>query len=149
MRQNGWSFPSLTALSSESLSRTRVRDGDRLALRKRVKARSCSAQCHVVRRQQRRGMFARQKGELVLALGGQGVEADKRFVDESGMAHHDAALGKPVEKVAHQRAEIGLAREIIGAGKAGIEGDILACGALTKLRAERIQPQLLGGAKPL
>ena len=41
------------------------------------------------------------------ALGGQGIEADKRFVDKARMAHHEPAFRQPVEELPHQVAEIG------------------------------------------
>jgi hypothetical protein len=40
-------------------------------------------------------MRAGEKRVFAFALGGQGIEADERFVDETGMAHHEPASGMP------------------------------------------------------
>ena len=79
----------------------------------------------------------------------QRIEADQGFVDEPGMTHDEAAFRQSVEKLLHQRAEIGLPGKIIGAGEGRIEGDTGACGTAAKLRAQNIEKQRLGRAEPL
>src|SRR6202012_5884214 len=108
-----------------------------------------SAQCNFIQGQQRRKMLAREKRIFAFALGRQRVEADQDVVDESGMTHHETALRQLLEKPAHQRAEIRFLRKIIGAGESGIERDAGAGGTLAKLRAQYIEDQRLGRAKPL
>ena len=80
-------------------------------------------------------MLTSQKSVFVFALVGEGIEADEGFVDEAGMTHDETAFRQPIEKLSHQRAEIGGLRKILGAGESGIECDIGARGARTKLRA--------------
>ena len=82
------------------------------------------------------------------ALGGQRVEAYKRVVDKAGMTHDEPALRHPVEKFAHQGAEIGPPREIIGSRESGIAGDIGARGEATKLRTQEVENQRLRRAEP-
>src|ERR1700704_3257920 len=93
-------------------------------------------------------MLAAEKSVFVFALAGERIEADKGFIDETGMTHDETALGQPIEKLPHQRAEIGLLRKIIGAGESGIEGDSGARGARPKLRAQDVEKQRLGRAEP-
>ena len=85
----------------------------------------------------------------MFALGGQRIEADEHFVDEAGMAHHEPAVRQTIEELLHQRAEIGLSRKIISAGKRRIECDPGGCGALAKLRAQNVEHQRLGRGEPL
>src|SRR6266567_4107779 len=60
--------------------------------------RAISGQCNIVQRQQRRQLRTAEERMFMFALGGQGIEADKRVVDESGMAHHEPAIGQTVEE---------------------------------------------------
>ena len=53
-------------------------------------------------------MLAAEKVEFAFALVGQGIEAAKGFIDESRVAHHNAAFRQSGEKLTHQRGEIGL-----------------------------------------
>ena len=89
----------------------------------------------MIGRQQAREIFTAKKGVLVLALDRQRVEADQDVVDESRVTHDQAVLRQPIEKLPHQHAEIGLPGKIIGAIESGIECNIGAGGALSKLRA--------------
>ena len=57
--------------------------------------------------------------------------------------------GNPAKELAHQHAEIGRFRKIIGAGKGGIERDAGSRGALAELRAEDVEHQRLGRAEQL
>src|SRR6266446_8522895 len=107
-----------------------------------------SVQCNFVRGQQPRKMLAPEKRVFVFALDRQRVEADQGFVDEPRVTHDEAILRKPIEKLSHQHAEIGLSRKIIGTGEAGIECDIGAQGAATKLRAQNVEKHRLGRAEP-
>src|SRR6266699_3228582 len=107
-----------------------------------------SAQCNFVRGQQAREMLAPEKGVFMFALDRQRVEADQGFVNESRMTHDEAMFRQPVEKLPHQHAEIGLPREIIGAGESGIEGDIGARGPAAKLRAQNVEKQRLRRTEP-
>src|SRR5260370_38618013 len=93
-------------------------------------------------------MLTGEKGVFALALRGQRIEADQGFVDEPGMTHDKAALRLSVEKLSHQRAVIGLSREIVSAGESDIESDMGARGAGAKLRAQDIEKQRLGRAEP-
>src|SRR5882724_2808153 len=95
--------------------------------------RRMSVQCNFVRSQQLREMLAPEKRVFVFALHRQRVEAEQGFVDEPGVTHDEAIVRKPIEKLSHQHAEIWLLRKIIGTGEAGIECDIGARGAATKL----------------
>src|SRR6201999_1264885 len=103
-----------------------------------------SAQRDVVGCQQGREVLTREKSVFMLAMDCQRVEADKGFVDKSGMTHDETTLRQPVEKFSHQGAEIGLPGKIIGAGESGIEGDIGAPGAAAELRAQDVEEQRLG-----
>src|SRR5712671_6137507 len=107
-----------------------------------------SVQGNLGRSQQARKMLAAQKSVFVFTLDRQRVEADKGFVDESGVTHDETALRQPLEKLSHQHAEIGLPRKIIGPGETGIECDIGARGAAAKLRAQNVEKQCLGRAEP-
>src|ERR1700722_10923121 len=94
-------------------------------------------------------MLAPKKRVFALALIGERIEADQDVVDQAGVTHHDAIFRQMVEKLLHQRAEIGWPGEIIGAGEAGIERDAGAPGAVAKLRAQDVEHQRLGRTKPL
>ena len=80
-------------------------------------------------------MLTPEKSVFVFALVGERIEADKGFVNETGMTHDETALRQPIEKSLHQDAEIGLLRKIISAGESGIEGDTGARGELAESRA--------------
>src|SRR6266849_10825721 len=97
-----------------------------------------SVQCNFVRSQQPREMLAPEKRVFVFALDRQRIEADQGFVDEPRVTHDEAILRKPIEKLSHQHAEIGLSRKIIGTGEARIECAIGVRGAAAKLRAQKI-----------
>src|SRR5256885_16901737 len=94
-------------------------------------------------------MLAREKRVLVLALRGQGIEADKRLVDKTGMAHHEAAFRQALEELPHQRTKLRRLRKIIGAGEARIERNIRCRRTLAKLRAQDVEHQRLGRTEPL
>src|SRR3981081_3466577 len=98
-----------------------------------------SVQGNLGRSQQAREMLAAQKSVFVFTLDRQRIEADKGFVDETGVTHDETALRQPIEKSLHQDAEIGLLRKIISAGESGIECDIGARGAPPKLRAQNVE----------
>src|SRR5439155_1223269 len=84
----------------------------------------------------------------MFALGGQRIETDQDIVDESGMAHHEAAIRQQIEELRHQGTEVGCPRKIIGAGEGGVECETCARGALAELRAQDIEQQRLGRAEP-
>jgi len=94
-----------------------------------------SAQCNIVRCEQGRKRLACEKREFAFALGSQRIEADQDVIDESRMAHHKPALRQPIEKLPHQRTEIGLFGKIIGARESGIKCDTGARGAFSKADA--------------
>src|SRR6266404_3965231 len=94
-------------------------------------------------------MLACEKRVLAFALGGQGIEADKRVIDKAGMTHDETALRQAIEELPHQRAEIRLPGEVIGAGEGGVERDVRARSLLAKLRTEDVEHQRLGRAEPL
>src|SRR5450631_1211931 len=98
-----------------------------------------SAQCNFVRSQQVREMLAAEKRVFMFALHRQRVEADQGFVDETRVAHDEAALRQTIEKLSHQDAEIGRLRKIISAGESRIECDVGAQGAAAKLRAQDVE----------
>ena len=74
-------------------------------------------------------MLTGQKSVFVFALVCQRIEADKGFIDEPRMAHHEATLRQGIEELPHQRAKLGLPGKIIGTGESGVECDIGARGA--------------------
>src|SRR4051794_22396844 len=108
-----------------------------------------SGECYIVRGQQRREITPGEKAVFGLALAGQGIETLQRLVDESRVTHHKAVFRQVIEELAHQRAEVGLCRKIVGTGKGGVELQPGARGALTELRAQNVEQQRLRGAEPL
>src|SRR5436190_24024325 len=100
-----------------------------------------SGQRNFIRGQETGEILAGEIGEFGFARGSERVEADEDLIDESRMAHDDAVLWQPVEKRSHQRAIVGLARIIVGAGECRVKGDTgLRCTA-SKLRAEIVEQQ--------
>src|SRR4051812_977192 len=106
-----------------------------------------SSQRNIVRIQQPRKGVAGEIRILALALPGERIEAGQDVVDETRVAHDNAALGKTLEKLLHQTGKIGSARKIIGAGECRIECNIRARGAATELRTQQLDYQRLGSKK--
>src|SRR5215472_16383651 len=106
-----------------------------------------SAQRELVFSEQGRKLFAGQKSVLAFALVGERIEAKKDFVDEAGMAHHDAFFRQALKELAHQEAEIRLSGKIVSSGKAGIDADAGAGRPFAELRAQDIEKEGFGRGK--
>ena len=85
----------------------------------------------------------------MFTLMGQRIEAYQGVVDKARVAHHQAAIGQAVQELLHQLGEIGLLRKIIRAGKAGVEGEVGAGGALAELVLSPSSISAFGDAEPL
>jgi hypothetical protein len=80
---------------------------------------------------------------FALALIGERIEVDQDLIDMAWMAHHESAIREAVEKAGHQRAEVGLLDEVIGASESPIECHAGARRTPAKRGAERVEQQRL------
>src|SRR4051812_37304501 len=103
----------------------------------------------VVGREQTRKIVAGQIMEFAVALVRKRIELAQHVVRMAWVTHHQPAVREALQEARHQRREIALPTEIIGACKTWIERDACTARVLAEGGAQRIQQQRLGRIETL